>query len=119
MSAIEASAAEERGLRMTAAAARRAKAIAAGEPGPAFVRVAVFGGGCSGFQYKFSIDGAENAGDLRIERDGATILVDDVSANLLQGSEIDFYEGLEGSMFMVSNPNATASCGCGTSFSIG
>lgn len=119
MSAIGASAAEERGLRMTAAAARRAKAITAGEPGPAFVRVAVFGGGCSGFQYKFSIDGAENAGDLRIERDGATILVDDVSANLLQGAEIDFYEGLEGSMFMVSNPNATASCGCGTSFSIG
>ena len=120
MSAIGTSAAEERGLRMTAAAARRAKVIAAGEPGPAFVRVAVLGGGCSGFQYKFSIDdGAENAGDLRIERDGATILVDDVSANLLQGAEIDFYEGLEGSMFMVSNPNATASCGCGTSFSIG
>ena len=106
-------------LRMTDTAARRVKDVVAGEAGGAFVRVTVLGGGCSGFQYKFSIDSAENGDDLRIERDGATILVDDMSANLLQGSEIDFHEGLEGSMFTVNNPNATASCGCGTSFSIG
>ena len=106
-------------LRMTDTAARRVKDVVAGEGGGAFVRVTVLGGGCSGFQYKFSVDSAENGDDLRIERDGATILVDDMSANLLQGSEIDFFEGLEGSMFTVNNPNATASCGCGTSFSIG
>ena len=109
----------DHGLKMTHSAARRVKAVVAGEAGGAFVRVTVLGGGCSGFQYKFSIDGAENGDDLRVERDGAVILVDDMSANLLQGSEIDFYEGLEGSMFTVTNPNATASCGCGTSFSIG
>ena len=119
MSEISARSTADYGLRMTGAAARRVKAIVAAESGPAFVRVSVLGGGCSGFQYRFSIDGAEKDDDLRIERDGAAILVDDVSVSLLQGSEIDFYEGLEGSMFMVSNPNATASCGCGTSFSIG
>ncbi len=104
---------------MTAAAARRVKAIAADEDGEAFVRIAVLGGGCSGFQYRFSIDNSEQNHDVRVERDGAVILVDDISAGMLQGAEIDFYEGLEGSMFMVKNPNATASCGCGTSFSMG
>lgn len=119
MSEMSAPTTTDYGLRMTESAARRVKSIVADESGGAFVRVSVLGGGCSGFQYKFSIDGAENDDDLRIERDGATILVDDVSVSLLQGAEIDFYEGLEGSMFMVTNPNATASCGCGTSFSIG
>ena len=119
MSESGSGAADDWGLRMSAAAARRVKAIVAGEGGGAFVRVSVLGGGCSGFQYRFSIDGDENGDDLRIERDGAVILVDDMSVSLLQGSEIDFYEGLEGSMFTVTNPNATASCGCGTSFAIG
>ncbi len=119
MTGIVSGSTAEYDLYMTEAAARRVKAIATAEEGDAFVRVAVLGGGCSGFQYRFLIDQAENDDDLRIERDGAVILVDDVSVGLLQGSEIDFYEGLEGSMFMVSNPNATASCGCGTSFSIG
>lgn len=119
MSEIAARSAAEYGLRMTAAAARRVRTIVAGEPETAWVRVDVLGGGCSGFQYRFSIDRAENGDDLRIERDGAVILIDDTSVSLLQGSEIDFYEGLEGSMFMVKNPNVTASCGCGTSFSIG
>ena len=119
MSEIEHTTVADQGLRMTAAAARRVQAIAAAEAAGAFVRVAVLGGGCSGFQYKFSIERAENDDDVRVERDGAVILVDDISVGLLQGAEIDFYEGLEGSMFMVTNPNATASCGCGTSFSVG
>lgn len=119
MSEIAARSAAEYGLQMTRAAARRVKTIVAEEPETAWVRIGVLGGGCSGFQYRFSIDRAENDDDLRIERDGAVILIDDTSVSLLQGSEIDFYEGLEGSMFMVKNPNVTASCGCGTSFSIG
>jgi iron-sulfur cluster insertion protein len=82
------------------------------------LRVAVLGGGCSGFQYNFSLDDKENDDDLRIVRDDAVILIDETSVSLLQGSEVDYYEGLDGSMFTISNPNATSSCGCGTSFAI-
>ena len=82
------------------------------------LRVAVMGGGCSGFQYKFSLADKENADDLRIVRDDAVILIDETSVSLLQGSAVDYYEGLDGSMFTIANPNATSSCGCGTSFAI-
>jgi iron-sulfur cluster insertion protein len=119
MSEIKARSAADYDLTMTASAATRIKRLIGDEREPAFLRVAVIGGGCSGFQYTFSLDDSETDDDLRIERDGAVILVDEMSVSLLQGSEIDFYGGLEGSMFTVSNPNATASCGCGSSFSLG
>ena len=82
------------------------------------LRLQVTGGGCSGFQYNFSLDGARQHDDLVIEQDGATILVDSVSLDFVKGSEIDFVDDLIGAAFKVKNPNATASCGCGTSFSV-
>jgi iron-sulfur cluster assembly accessory protein len=82
------------------------------------LRVAVEGGGCSGFQYQFDLVDAAEPQDLRIERDGAAALVDDVSLAFLKGSVIDFVEELAGAEFRVRNPNAKSSCGCGVSFSI-
>jgi iron-sulfur cluster assembly accessory protein len=99
-------------------AARRIAEIVAGEPGTPLLRVSVEGGGCSGFQYKFDLVPASEPDDLVIEREGARVLVDPVSLEYLSGSEIDFVDDLIGSSFKVKNPNATASCGCGTSFSI-
>jgi len=119
MSEIKVKSAADYGLSMTESAAKRLNYLITQEKEAAFLRVSVLGGGCSGFQYSFAFDDTENADDLRVERDGAVILVDDMSVTLLQGSEIDFYEGLDGSMFTVSNPNATSSCGCGTSFALG
>jgi iron-sulfur cluster insertion protein len=81
-------------------------------------RVSVEGGGCSGFQYRFELVADRAPDDIVIERDGATVVVDPVSAGFVQGSEIDFLDELIGAQFTVKNPNATASCGCGTSFSI-
>ncbi|SLN77242.1 iron-sulfur cluster insertion protein ErpA [Oceanibacterium hippocampi] len=104
---------------VSARAARRIAAIlAADETTDAKLRVAVQGGGCSGFQYDFSIEATQNADDLAIERDGVTVLVDPISLMYLAGSEIDFTEDLIGAAFRIHNPNATASCGCGSSFSI-
>ncbi len=119
MSEIKAKSAADYGLSMTENAAKRLNYLIAREKDATFLRVSVLGGGCSGFQYSFAFDETESTDDLRVERDGAVILVDVMSVTLLQGSEIDFYEGLEGSMFTVSNPNATASCGCGSSFALG
>ena len=99
------------------AAARIAK-ILAREPAGAMIRLAVKGGGCSGFQYEFSITQAREADDLAVEKAGVAVLVDPVSLDLLRGSEIDFSSELIGAMFVVKNPNATASCGCGTSFGV-
>ncbi|HZT48392.1 MAG TPA: iron-sulfur cluster insertion protein ErpA [Hyphomicrobiaceae bacterium] len=99
-------------------AARRIAEIVAGEPGTPLLRVSVEGGGCSGFQYRFDLVPASEPDDLVIEREGARVLVDPVSLEYLSGSEIDFVDDLIGSSFKVKNPNATASCGCGTSFSI-
>jgi iron-sulfur cluster insertion protein len=82
------------------------------------LRVAVEGGGCSGFQYQFDLVDAAEPDDLRVERDGAAALVDVVSLALLKGSEIDFVDELAGAEFRVRNPNARSSCGCGVSFSI-
>ena len=76
------------------------------------------GGGCSGFQYGFDLDQTRAPDDLVIERDGATVLIDAVSLPYMGGSEIDFVDDLIGQAFKINNPNATASCGCGTSFSI-
>ena len=82
------------------------------------LRVTVSGGGCSGFQYGFEFD--ENIGDndLQVEKDGVTMLVDTFSLQYLGGAEVDYLEGLEGSRFVINNPNATSTCGCGSSFSI-
>ena len=99
------------------AAQRVAKIMQTEKPGSA-LRISVNGGGCSGFQYKFAIAPAANADDIQIAKDGITVLVDAVSAPLLAGSELDFVSDLMGQSFQVKNPNATASCGCGTSFSL-
>jgi iron-sulfur cluster assembly accessory protein len=99
-------------------AASRIAEIVAGEPGTPLLRVSVEGGGCSGFSYKFDLVPASEPDDLVIARGNARVLVDPVSLEYLSGSEIDFVDDLIGSSFKVHNPNATASCGCGTSFSI-
>jgi iron-sulfur cluster assembly accessory protein len=99
-------------------AARRIARILQGEPGGTALRISVSGGGCSGFQYGFDLDATRADDDLVIERDGATVLIDPVSLPFMGGSEIDFVDDLIGQSFQVRNPNATASCGCGTSFSI-
>ncbi|WP_148861575.1 iron-sulfur cluster insertion protein ErpA [Marinobacter fonticola] len=82
------------------------------------LRVFVTGGGCSGFQYGFSFDEAQEEDDTAIEKEGITLLVDPMSYQYLIGATIDYQEGLQGSQFMVQNPNATTTCGCGSSFSI-
>ncbi|WJR81585.1 iron-sulfur cluster insertion protein ErpA [Bradyrhizobium sp. NP1] len=99
-------------------AARRIGEILKGEGSDAKLRISVEGGGCSGFQYKFDIDHAQTDDDLVIARDDAVVLVDSASVPFLAGSEVDFVDDLIGASFRVNNPNATASCGCGTSFSI-
>ena len=99
------------------AAARIAEIVAANGQ-PAALRVAVLAGGCSGFQYKFDLDGTTAPDDLVIERDGARVVVDPASLDLLSGSELDYKDELMGSYFAVRNPNATSACGCGTSFAI-
>jgi iron-sulfur cluster assembly accessory protein len=99
-------------------AARRIARILSGEPGGTALRISVSGGGCSGFQYGFDIDQTRAPDDLVIERDGATVLIDTISLPYMSGSEIDFVDDLIGQAFKINNPNATASCGCGTSFSI-
>jgi iron-sulfur cluster assembly accessory protein len=103
---------------VTERAARRIAEIAAAEPQKPMLRVSVEGGGCSGFQYKFDLVAARDADDIIIERDGATVLIDPVSLPYMAGSEIDFVDDLIGATFKITNPNATASCGCGTSFTI-
>ena len=105
-------------ITVTDRAARRIAEIAAGEPATPHLRVSVEGGGCSGFSYKFALVGDRAPDDLVIEREGARVLIDPVSLEYLSGSEIDFVDDLIGQSFKVKNPNATASCGCGTSFSI-
>ncbi len=100
------------------AAAVRIREILADEPEGAKFRMSVSGGGCSGFQYHFEIVQDQNADDLVIEKNGIVVLVDSISQMYLEGAELDFSDDLIGAAFRVNNPNATASCGCGTSFSI-
>jgi iron-sulfur cluster insertion protein len=106
-------------LRLTESAARRIQALASDEKAEgAMLRISVSGGGCSGFKYGFTFDNQINFDDKVFERDGARLVVDEVSLELLAGSELDFVEDLVGSYFAVRNPNAKSSCGCGTSFSV-
>ena len=81
------------------------------------LRVYVSGGGCSGFQYGFAFEEATGSEDLAVERDGVRVLIDPVSLQYLNGAEVDFQEGLDGSRFVIKNPNARSTCGCGSSFS--
>lgn len=104
-------------ITLTERAAKRINAIAM-QQGVNALRVAVLGGGCSGFQYEFAMSNERSEDDVVIERDGATVLIDSVSLVYVLGSEIDYVDDLIGAQFQINNPNATASCGCGTSFSI-
>jgi iron-sulfur cluster assembly accessory protein len=99
-------------------AARRLHSLAKSEGRPLMLRVAVEAGGCSGFSYRFDLIDHAEPDDLKIERDGASAVIDVVSLALLNGSEIDFVDELAGAEFRVRNPNARSSCGCGVSFSI-
>lgn len=103
---------------LTEQAANRIAEIVAGEPAGTMLRLSVEGGGCSGFQYKFDLVGASASDDIVIERNTAKVLIDPVSIEYLQGARIDFVDDLMGASFKIENPNATASCGCGTSFSL-
>ena len=102
---------------LTAAAAKRIFMLLENEEKPYF-RIRVDGGGCSGFQYKFDFDFEKQPEDLELRQHGVTVLVDDMSLGFLGNAQLDYVEELVGSYFKVENPNATASCGCGTSFSI-
>lgn len=103
---------------LTASAAKRINAILAKQDGADFLRVSVEGGGCSGFSYKFDFAEAKNEDDIIVELDGARVLIDEMSREFLSGSQIDFSSELIGAAFKITNPNATAACGCGTSFSV-
>ncbi|WP_176596409.1 MULTISPECIES: iron-sulfur cluster insertion protein ErpA [Sphingobium] len=103
---------------LTSSAAARVAEIATKQGKPAILRLAVEGGGCSGFQYRFGLADAVETDDIAVERDGVTLVVDDVSIDLVRGSAVDFVSDLGGKAFKVTNPNATAGCGCGTSFSV-
>ncbi|WP_173931504.1 iron-sulfur cluster insertion protein ErpA [Chelativorans sp. Marseille-P2723] len=107
-----------KGVELTEAAARRILKILSEEPGKIGLRIAVDGGGCSGFSYKFDLADSRNDDDTVIERDGAKVLIDELSLVYMGGSVIDFVDDLIGQSFQIRNPNAVASCGCGTSFTI-
>lgn len=105
-------------ISVTDRAARRISRILAREQDAKALRVSVEGGGCSGFSYKFDLVASGEDDDLVIEKNGVRVLVDQVSIPFMAGSEIDFIDDLMGQSFQVRNPNATASCGCGTSFAV-
>ncbi|CAM3627754.1 iron-sulfur cluster insertion protein ErpA [Rouxiella silvae] len=106
-------------LQFTDAAARKVKNLVADEENPDMkLRVYITGGGCSGFQYGFTFDDKINDGDMTIEKSGVALVVDPMSLQYLVGGSVDYTEGLEGSRFVVTNPNAKTTCGCGSSFSI-
>ena len=106
------------GLSLSESAARRLAKLAADEGRPVMLRVAVDGGGCSGFQYRLELVETAEPDDIRIEADGQTAVVDPVSLPFLKGSEIAFVDDLAGAQFVIRNPNAASSCGCGVSFSV-
>ena len=109
----------EQPLDFTAAAAKKVAALIAEEGNPALMlRVYISGGGCSGFQYGFSFDEERTEDDLALERDGVTLLVDPLSLQYLMGAEVDYRESLQGSQFVIRNPNAKSTCGCGSSFTM-
>ena len=103
---------------VTDRAARKIGEILKTEPAGSMFRVSVQGGGCSGFQYKFDVEQAKADDDMVLAREGATVLIDSVSLQYIAGSEIDFVDDLIGAAFKINNPQAKASCGCGTSFTL-
>ena len=103
---------------LSASAAKQINTILASQSGAALLRIGVVGGGCSGFSYTFDLDNDVNDDDAVIERDGARVVIDEASLPFLDGSQIDYVDELIGAAFRINNPNATAACGCGTSFSI-
>ncbi len=105
-------------MTLSPSAAARVAVIAAKQGKPAILRLSVEGGGCSGFQYKFGLDDAPEGDDLVVEQDGVTLVVDPVSLDLVAGSVVDYVESLGGAAFKVENPNASAGCGCGSSFAV-
>ncbi|WP_413492313.1 iron-sulfur cluster insertion protein ErpA [Morganella psychrotolerans] len=106
-------------LQFTDAAAKKVKILISDEENPNLrLRVYITGGGCSGFQYGFTFDDAMNDGDMTIEKEGVALVVDPMSLQYLVGGCVDYTEGLEGSRFIVTNPNAKTTCGCGSSFSV-
>ena len=106
-------------IRLSDNAVTKVRALVEDEGNPGLkLRVYITGGGCSGFQYGFSFDEAVSEDDMVVERGGVTALIDAMSYQYLVGSEVDYSEGLEGSRFVVNNPNATTTCGCGSSFSV-
>src|ERR1700734_3211091 len=105
------------GVTISPRAARRLNTFLNGEPGEP-LRISGKGGGCSRFQYSFGVDRSRAEDDVAVTRDGATLLVDPVSLEMLKGAELDFVDDLMGQSFRVKNPNAVASCGCGVSFTV-
>ncbi len=106
-------------INFTEAAANKVAALIQDEGNPKLMlRIYIQGGGCSGFQYGFTFDEDENEGDTRVVTNGVTLLVDPMSMQYLMGAEVDYSEGLEGAQFVIRNPNATTTCGCGSSFSV-
>jgi len=105
-------------INLAPSAANRVSAIAAKQNRPAVLRLAVDGGGCSGFQYRFELADAPEGDDTVAETDGVLLLVDPVSLDLVSGATVEFVESLGGAAFRVTNPNATAGCGCGSSFAV-
>ena len=103
---------------LSESAAKRIVSMLESEPEGSFFRVAVNGGGCSGFQYEFSIDNTRQDDDLGFTSHGVEVVIDEMSLELVDNAELDYVQDLMGAYFSVSNPNATASCGCGTSFSV-
>jgi iron-sulfur cluster assembly accessory protein len=108
----------EPSITLSERAARRIAKILKSEAAPKLFRVSVEGGGCSGFQYRFDLVAEPAPDDLLVERDGARVVVDPVSLGFMQGAELDFVDDMIGAQFKLNNPNVTAACGCGTSFSV-
>lgn len=105
-------------ITLSPSAAKRVAWIAQRQSKPAILRLAVEGGGCSGFQYRFDLADAAETDDTIVETDGVTLLVDAASLDLVRGATVDFVENLGGAAFKVENPNAASGCGCGASFSV-
>ncbi len=106
-------------LKFTDAAANKVKSLIEEENNPALkLRIYISGGGCSGFQYGFSFDENITEGDITVENGGVMLVIDPMSYQYLEGAEVDYTEGLEGAQFVVRNPNASTTCGCGSSFSV-
>jgi iron-sulfur cluster insertion protein len=106
-------------ISVTPSAAKRIAEILRDDGSPnMMLRIAVSGGGCSGFQYGFTLDDTRNDDDVAVQRDGVTVLVDSMSVEFMKGAEVDFVEDMIGASFQIKNPNATSKCGCGSSFAV-